>query len=231
MPDSVALRRSLDQLQMQTGDAVSRQQLQLLEKLLDRADRERAAVANLLCQRASQILTDVEQILASNLEQLTVDSSAAQASSLSALLSELRRDDDNNEQPRSPLDCKIQEQNARLMKGIEPATKPAETTEFIGLRAAKQLRHLQGRRASHRKVQFALDNRPENPGPLNPHMLAVQILSEIQSQSPEYLERLVSYLDTLALLDQQGAYTAKIAARKKEKSPLARSSRARQTGG
>lgn len=210
-----SLEQTLHKLESQAGDAVSRRKLQLLETLLTRAGGEREPVANLLYRRVHTLLASFEQDLQRAQENLPSSLPAAGQSPFSGLLNELRGNNNNDDQPLSELDRKMQEQKARLV-GSSNATReaPKATNEPTGLRAAKQLKQLQGRRANHRKVQFALDNRPENPGPLNPHKLAVQILREIQTQSPAYLERLVSYIDALALLDEQAVLTAKKAASK-----------------
>lgn len=48
----------------------------------------------------------------------------------------------------------------------------------------------------------AINNRPDNPGPLNPERLASGSLSRIKDISPRYLNRFIGYVDTLLWLQQ-----------------------------
>lgn len=212
MSEPLALQQTLNQLSAQNNAKPMRVQLQLAGLLLQRAQGSRESVARLLYQKVEKLLESAQASPA----QPNSDSAAPEKpSSLTQLLDELRSHNDNSStQSLNELDRKMAEQNARLFGSVDTiAPPPAQTEEYRGLRAAKQLKHLQGRHAKRNKIQFALDNRPENPGPLNPHMLAVQILSQIQKVSPHYLEHLVTYMETLALLDQQSRTKLKKAPR------------------
>jgi hypothetical protein len=48
----------------------------------------------------------------------------------------------------------------------------------------------------------AIEDRPDNPGPLNGQMLATRCLSAMRKLSPSYLNRFVTYIDTLLWLQQ-----------------------------
>lgn len=48
----------------------------------------------------------------------------------------------------------------------------------------------------------ALAQVPENAGPLNSHLLALQSLKQMRDIAPDYLKRFMSYVDTLFWLDQ-----------------------------
>ena len=52
-----------------------------------------------------------------------------------------------------------------------------------------------------RQVSLAMKQGPKNAGPINSHNLILRSLSMMQEISPEYLSRMVSYVDTLLLLD------------------------------
>ena len=51
-------------------------------------------------------------------------------------------------------------------------------------------------------VNHSIENRPEDPGPLNGQMLAIRCLSTMRNLSPGYLNRFVSFVDTLLWLQQ-----------------------------
>ncbi len=52
-----------------------------------------------------------------------------------------------------------------------------------------------------RQVSQAMKQAPINAGPINSHMLVLRSLAMMQSISPDYLSRMVSYADTLLSLD------------------------------
>ncbi|MFT5032575.1 MAG: hypothetical protein ACI89D_000055 [Bermanella sp.] len=236
MVDPTALRDLLAQLRAQAHAKLAEQNLTLAEALLKRADTARESVAQRLYSRVQSVLETAEHILARSVSTDSGVNCSIETSALATLLMEMREQNrDQEEQPLGELDQKIREQNTRLMgqhsseqkaelsaeqlreqdsdKLIQKSLFPSELGKPLELRAARQFRQLQGRHAKRRKVQFALDNRPEDPGPLNPDMLAVQILRETQDASPAYLERLVSYLETLAALEQLSASRIKKTAR------------------
>lgn len=51
-------------------------------------------------------------------------------------------------------------------------------------------------------VAHAINNRPEDPGPLNKQMLATRCLAAMRNLSPVYLKRFVAYIETLLWLQQ-----------------------------
>jgi hypothetical protein len=53
-----------------------------------------------------------------------------------------------------------------------------------------------------RHVTQAIEQAPENAGPLNSHRLVLRSLALMRDISPDYLNRFVSYVDTLLWLDQ-----------------------------
>ena len=53
----------------------------------------------------------------------------------------------------------------------------------------------------------ALAQAPENAGPLNSHLLALQSLKLMRDTSPAYLKRFVAYVDALLWLDQADTAT------------------------
>jgi hypothetical protein len=70
------------------------------------------------------------------------------------------------------------------------------------LKATRLFRKSQETLNSEKLVKQAIKEGPDNPGPINPHMLAIRSLSTMQSLSPAYLKRFLSYIDTVFWLDQ-----------------------------
>jgi hypothetical protein len=53
-----------------------------------------------------------------------------------------------------------------------------------------------------KQVAQAIEQAPKNAGPLNSHMLVLRSFELMRDISPDYLNRFVSYIDTLLWLDQ-----------------------------
>ena len=85
------------------------------------------------------------------------------------------------------------------------------------LKSFKLFKDTWARLHSERVVTQAIKNRPENPGPLNPQMLAIKSLSTMRELSPDYLNRFVSYVDTLLWLEKSEAMLVPAKAAEKTK--------------
>ena len=70
------------------------------------------------------------------------------------------------------------------------------------LSAMRYFRESLIQRNSERRVARAIQDGPENPGPLNSQALIIRSLSMMQDLSPGYAHRFVSYMDTLLWLEQ-----------------------------
>jgi hypothetical protein len=51
-----------------------------------------------------------------------------------------------------------------------------------------------------KQVTQALAQAPQNPGPINSHMLVLRSIGLMRDLSPDYLHRFMGYVDTLLLL-------------------------------
>lgn len=56
--------------------------------------------------------------------------------------------------------------------------------------------------AAERQLAAAIENAPDNAGPLNSHRLMVRAMTRMQDLSPDYLRRFLSQMDTALWLDQ-----------------------------
>ncbi|MCP5018741.1 MAG: DUF2894 domain-containing protein [Ketobacter sp.] len=73
------------------------------------------------------------------------------------------------------------------------------------LKALKEFRESWAKRSTEKAVLKALDEAPEDAGPLNSHRLVVRSLIAMQDISPEYLGRFVNHIEALLWLEQAGA--------------------------
>ena len=93
---------------------------------------------------------------------------------------------------------------------ITSVGRPQYQTDSCGKNSSRQFKALKVFRDSWVKlnsekiVKQAIDDAPKNAGPLNSHMLAIRSLIAIRELSPEYLNRFVSYIDTLLWLEKTG---------------------------
>ncbi len=217
--DAASLRSQLAALNSQIGPVLD---LTLAEHLLDKAECARESVAALLLAKVQALLDQCESNTSRPVSHEPDDCALEQQPQrmrLAKLLDDLSAPyKQETDQATSPLDKKLREQNEKLMGLADPLASRAseagaqaaqESDVLPPLRAAKHLRKTQSRHASQQKVRIALDNYPKDPGPLNPHMLAVQILKEVQACSPKYLENLLVFLDGLAALEQHKSAKSK----------------------
>jgi hypothetical protein len=56
--------------------------------------------------------------------------------------------------------------------------------------------------SADKQLNKALDQAPKNAGPINSHMLVLRSLALMREISPDYLNRFISYADTLVCLEQ-----------------------------
>lgn len=70
------------------------------------------------------------------------------------------------------------------------------------LKAMSQSRSTWARLRVGRQLAHSLASVPENPGPLNSHLLMLRALRTMQDISPAYLGRFMAYADTLIWLEQ-----------------------------
>ena len=104
---------------------------------------------------------------------------------------------------RGPVSTKLQEQENRLLAAdsCEPAALPVGE-----LKSARYFRALRQQRAAQDRVARALEEAPEESGPLNPQKLVIRSMLTMRELSPGYLARFVSCVDTLFWLENTGAH-------------------------
>lgn len=71
------------------------------------------------------------------------------------------------------------------------------------LKAVRRYRQIAAQQKTEAMVNRAVIARPDNPGPLNPHMLAIKSLTSMRDLSLPYLNRFVSYIETIMWLDEE----------------------------
>ena len=68
----------------------------------------------------------------------------------------------------------------------------------------EQFRKQLGKISVQKQVTQAIAQAPQNAGPINSHMLVLRSLGLMRDLSPDYLNRFMSYVDTLLILEDSG---------------------------
>lgn len=86
---------------------------------------------------------------------------------------------------------------AQLNRDIAATAPPGRE-----LRSAQSFRDTWSRICAEDEVTQAVEQGPENAGPLNSHRLVLRTLALMRDLSPDYLRRFLSHADTLLWLEQ-----------------------------
>jgi hypothetical protein len=70
------------------------------------------------------------------------------------------------------------------------------------LKSVRQFRNTWSKLSADKQVAKALHQAPKNAGPINSHMLVLRSLALMREISPDYLNRFMTYADSLLCLDQ-----------------------------
>ncbi|MEE2652892.1 MAG: DUF2894 domain-containing protein [Pseudomonadota bacterium] len=191
-----------------------------VESLLEKAQQQRPSVQAPLLRRAASMLADYRRdceqfseqpsrlagVLATHRQQLATRRGGA-ASALRALQAQLNRDtpdDAASDEASSPISALLRQQEFSLLGASQSHASDKATSEPPKeLRALRQLRSRQRHQDIEQRIDQAIQNAPQDPGPLNPQMLAIRSLTNMRERSPAYLKQFVGYLDTLLWLEAQ----------------------------
>ena len=117
------------------------------------------------------------------------------------LAGNLSFDDFLMSQEQEILDAVRQESGGDDNRGDNSAGAPDTMPE---LRSIKHFRESWVKHNSEKLLAQAIADSPRDAGPLNSHRLAIQSLTAMRDLSPEYLNRFLSYLETLLWLEKAG---------------------------
>ena len=162
--------------------------LHFLEALAQRTREHEGAVKRLLENKLREALAAYQTRFAQHPVptshwQTRQKGTVPQPSSLAALTRTLSQPLPNQAQPQA------QASDASL--GARPE-----------LKSLRYFRQTWSKLSVDKQLTQALAQGPENAGPLNSHRLVLRSLAVMQAISPDYLNRFMSYADTLLWLDQ-----------------------------
>jgi hypothetical protein len=81
------------------------------------------------------------------------------------------------------------------------ATTAPVPSPSLELKTVRESRATWARMSVDKQLALAMKQAPANAGPINSHMLVLRSLAMMQGISPDYLSRMVTYVDTLLSLD------------------------------
>jgi hypothetical protein len=70
------------------------------------------------------------------------------------------------------------------------------------LKSVKYFRNTWSKLSVDQQVKHAMLQAPQNAGPINSHMVSLRSLTLMRDISPDYLNRFMTYMDSLSCLDQ-----------------------------
>jgi hypothetical protein len=181
-------------LRLAGADQFDRVQFHYLEVLVHRLGAQRASVKRILADKLVAALASFKE----RFEQAQRKAGAFTGVMPGVALSE------SNDRRESLGDL------ARSIAQHSPEYVDADLDDSVERNVAlrpelKTLRHFRNtwsKLSVDKQLTQALDQAPRNAGPVNSHMLVLRSLALMRDISPDYLNRFMSYADTLLCLDQ-----------------------------
>lgn len=213
-PDTSEISQKIASLRQRGADRFDPVRFHHLEVLARRASALQGQVKHLLDGKLTQALgtlkTRFEQ--AHTDTQLAVDQIAPQYPQAAAdLLQQLQRGDIAAvKQGLSKLNSHVHGtplgELARHLAQHRPPEAEARLNGIAGIRPALKntqfFRNTWAKLSVDKRVTQAIGQAPKNAGPINSHLLVLRSLALMRDISPDYLNRLTAYVDTLLCLDE-----------------------------
>jgi hypothetical protein len=212
--NSAALVEKIAMLRKTGADRFDPIRFRYIEALASRAHRAREPIGERLTKKSAlslrEYLNDNSEPRARDQGDSVVSFASATVTALHALRRDLDRSQLDAGSGTSDFELQLQAQEGELLQGglftsvddDVDANSSHEDSAARPLKASQTMRVHQQRRAAEKRIELAIAEGPESPGPLNPQMLAIKALTIMRDISPEYINRYVSYLDTLFWVEQ-----------------------------
>lgn len=206
------IQAAIASLRAAGGDRFDPVRLHYLEALALRTARQAPNVQRLLNAKLKQALADF-QARFGLVRARAADAISRTAAQYPHVTTELQRKFDAGDfagvqQSLSALKASQARESladlARTLAQQSLESAPAGHEEHLGtrpeLRSVQRFRNTWSKLSVDRQVTQALHQAPANAGPINSHMLVLRSLALMRDISPEYLNRFISYADTLLCL-------------------------------
>lgn len=184
---AVAFSTAIEALRRVGAEQVNPVEFYYLDALAKRSRQENAAVQRILGAR-----------LTLRLARFTAALAQMQAAAGPGIAP-----DAANETPPSPLTGLIDYIDRQALANADAAPLDADDVSSPAeLKALRYFRSTWSRLSTHQQVAHAIEQAPNNAGPLNSHHLVLQSLALLREIAPAYLEYFMSSVDTLLWLDE-----------------------------
>lgn len=168
---------------------------QALAVFAERFEQARTAAAKLLataCEKHPQAATELQRLFAgSDFKGLRYFLATLEAREQCAALTELVWQ----------LEPALTAASGRSPEQHATSHATATGSSALELKTVRESRATWARLSVDKQLAVAMKQAPINAGPINSHMLVLRSLAMMQAISPDYLSHMISYVDTLLLLD------------------------------
>jgi len=107
--------------------------------------------------------------------------------------------------PLAALNAHIAQATGQASQAAAAGRPRSSSDPWPPLRSAQRFRDTWERLGAEHTVEQATHRAPDNPGPLNAHMLVLRTLGLMRELSPHYLSRFLTHTETLLWLEQAQA--------------------------
>ena len=124
---------------------------------------------------------------------------------LRVLTDEINQSAEQSINQTSSLNQLLEQQTIEFDDNNEDHQTITQATKHRSLRSLEEYKTSKQHFYTDKVIEKAIDSEPENPGPHNPHMLAINALSQLRALSPQYSRRFANYVDTLLWLEKNAS--------------------------
>jgi hypothetical protein len=165
---------------------------------------EHAEAAKLLFNQCR--FRQVEQLAKSLMKQKAADANVALLRELTNSINQNLEGDEADKQSMSFDNLLYQQElSARQVIGGPRPKHVDGSGEQLVMQSMKRFRQSMKHFNIDQIIARAINQGPENPGPLNPQMLAIKSLTQMRDLSPAYLRRFAGHIETLLWLEKNSA--------------------------
>ena len=183
-------QRALVWLRQQGAERYNPVTFHYMEALARRMDGQAPAVRQLLEKKLQLALTDY---------QAAYQADPGKAQSMGAVGTQTA----TVAQPPAPSALgQLLTSMAHHSPALASSPWPIPSSTRPELKSVRNFRNTWSQLSAQKQVAQALGQAPKNAGPINSHMLVLRSLALMRDISPDYLNRFMSYADTLLCLEQ-----------------------------
>ncbi|MCP3852557.1 MAG: DUF2894 domain-containing protein [Gammaproteobacteria bacterium] len=201
------LKHALEQIRERQLHVHNPVQFRFIESMADKALQYRSPVAEIITKKVAQALSNYLNDSPSQKKTTVQLNHKSVVKSELTKLTEAMLQSNNSEIVLSQLtfEDELKQQEKEIMHSMSEVSSSTATQNQGGhndLSIMRQFRQSQVKHLSEQQLTRTIEEGPEDAGPLNSQALIIRSLTTMQELSPSYINRFVSYIDTLLWLEQ-----------------------------